>query len=933
MRQQERRVYTSVFDALPYKSREFIQSFVADTPQRSAIDILLSTFEPQLSRSGDLDAASLKQLETILEGARVFEANSDKFRAYICLANALIREKEVYVRFINRRFPDSVANEANQNIIPELPTRIVNAVFDLYPKAAELSSEKWLALAVYFDDLSEKMIAVRKVAQLEDSALLNDLRRGQSSNWHSSATVLGPPNNRRRRPKVDSGGVDKEGLSEPVENQARIGNAERSKQAIKEDQNPIVEDLIRRFQQSNPSQIEAQELSCSLALIRDQLNHILHFLELKREQQLSSPESLEAPSVHARALFKKARREEMLSYLWWDIEFKLKLKPTPEQILASLLITAEPAANKRGNLAEMDTGEGKSIVIAVAAGYFVKIGYAVDVVCPNNDLATRDYQQFSKLVLGARGGLNHTLKFPQTVQFTTPIRLASEYLRSTQHGRLKRFNLNESPRVLILDEADQILIDDRGNGLRMPGDEPIKSLEAALNSNFKRSKGRSLEDPQALQDILGEIKKSKNRPQRRCLLRQLAMAVNRAANDQPGVHYVIRDEQVIPVAWNSSGEINSEANFAPLQHSVITHRHQLNQTFYSIGSLIGFPFLLGLYTRCAMVTATSGVGTPEGEHMLSTHRVSALRVPRANPNMCQIHDPVYCGTREARNEAILEAAQKIVKDRRPVLVIMQSINEVAQLAKLFESNNLPHQRYDGFVNLSASGSESVEEILGNAGLAGQITIATVIAGRGTDIRVSDEVSMRGGLHVIIGFYPLNQRQMIQLSGRAGRMGSNGSAQCIINLQDDPRIHQQIAAGLLNTQDFASIAQQLQETQQEIGKLAVLEADVRGYAFELLFKLSSLKIGTAQKANDRLMITAIDHFFNIIQHMVTDKLINVAEARSMHKHLYSRAANTLDANKNEPTAINDDFASVLHIVEGWLVEGVRQVMQERNSAHL
>jgi preprotein translocase subunit SecA len=505
---------------------------------------------------------------------------------------------------------------------------------------------------------------------------------------------------------------------------------------------------------------------------------------------------------------------------------RLGKTPYPQQLAVS-------AGLCRGWLLEMATGEGKTISLAMAAALLAFSGKPLHIITANDYLAARDAAEmaalynFCGLSVGAVTGLMDTgarkKAYESDVVYTTAKELAADFLRdrlfygSLQNGerRLLRYllrgrNANADGAVLngihkvLVDEADHLLIDEaatpliisssgsdslleeavpvimqQANRLKAGSDYVVQSLThgiklspAALN-NFHRE----IELMMAANKSDGAKRLLQNHDFRQELLLQALRARHFFRRDQ---HYLVKENEkgvaeikiidqgtgrILPGrSWNQGLqqmiEFKEGVPFSPRQNSVagISFQNFFRQV----------PFLAGV----------SGTVMENRREFQQVYSLSALRVPTHKPCRRIYHRPVYFADRKQKYQSALELLIRLHEQKRPVLVATASVRESAAFAELLQQQGL------GFNLLNAGNDLQEARIIAGAGASSAITIATNMAGRGTDIVPDKQALKSGGLCVISLEKNLSRRVDRQLYGRCARQGESGEVFCFFSLDED-----------------------------------------------------------------------------------------------------------------------------------------------------
>jgi preprotein translocase subunit SecA len=342
----------------------------------------------------------------------------------------------------------------------------------------------------------------------------------------------------------------------------------------------------------------------------------------------------------------------------------------------------------------------------------------------------------------------------------------------------------------IVDEADSVLIDEAVTPLIISGDSPnAESAEAyqqaaQLASQFEPTVhyrtdhryheirltdlGRQLLDQsrQGRGSVWAGFRRSEELVIQALTARDLY---------RPGKQYVVREGKVV-IVDEFTGRLMPDRTWRDGLHQAVEAKEQLKvQPFKQTLARVSFQNFFRLYRRLAGMTGTAAEARAE---LWQIYRLPVVRIPTHRP--CIRHkfaDRIYT-TADQRWAAIVEEIQRVHHEGRPVLIGTRSVQASEHLSALLTEADLDHQ----VLNAERHAEEAA--IIAQAGQSGRITVATNMAGRGTDIKLGAGVAQRGGLHVIATERHEATRIDRQLFGRAARQGDPGSAIAIISLEDE-----------------------------------------------------------------------------------------------------------------------------------------------------
>ena len=469
-----------------------------------------------------------------------------------------------------------------------------------------------------------------------------------------------------------------------------------------------------------------------------------------------------------------------------------------------------------GMVAEMDTGEGKTLTATLAASAAALAGIPVHIVTVNDYLASRDAQWMGPIyrALGLRvGTVVHGMAPAQRrqayacdVTYCTNKELAFDYLRDriVLRGRPSRLQLQlerlageaRAERLVlrglhfaIVDEADSVLVDEGRTPLIITGggssaEQRLYETALGLADQLVAERdftmdaaGRAVQlTPEGLVRLdelaapLGGVWAGRLR--REELARQAVVARQLFHRDR---HYLVRDGRV-QIIDEYTGRLMPDRSWERGLHQLIEVKEGVAVTaHHDTLARISYQRFFRRYLRLAGMTGTAREVAGE---VWAVYGLPVVRVPTNRPSRRRVlPERVYLSA-EARWRAVVERVRALHATGRPVLVGTRSVAASEELAARLAAAGLRHRV------LNARQDIEEAQIIAEAGQPGRITVATNMAGRGTDIRLAPSVLERGGLHVIATERHDAGRIDRQLFGRCGRQGDPGSAEALVSLEDD-----------------------------------------------------------------------------------------------------------------------------------------------------
>lgn len=497
------------------------------------------------------------------------------------------------------------------------------------------------------------------------------------------------------------------------------------------------------------------------------------------------------------------------------VKMVTNLRPHPEQIMGALALLD-------GNIAEMATGEGKTLTAAMAALVAAWCGRPCHVVTANEYLAKRDAELFAKLF--AFCGLSVTHIDGQTphpsrgaahghdVVYTTAKELLGDFLRDAlamggapssgayildklrgRAGATAGVAMRGMYQVIV-DEADSVLIDEAVTPLIISAQRPDGALEAAAldavalarqlkkDEHYKVNRAlRHVELTSAGKEFLTGLTHCfsafwQSPDRARELVEQALYAMHLLVRDQ---HYVVREEKVVLVD-ELTGRLADQRTLSLGMQQVLEASQDLPVSpANEVSARRSFQRFFRLFPRMGGMTGTAREAKAE---LLDVYRLPTLAIPTHKP-VQRLMAPMRVFPNETEKfDAIIAALLEQLDQGRAVLVGLRSVRSSEALyAHLAQTQPELAARTR---LLHAVNHDLESAIVAEAGRAGALTIATNMAGRGTDIGLDPGVKAAGGLHVIIGEPNDLARIDRQLVGRCARQGDPGSVQCFASLEDE-----------------------------------------------------------------------------------------------------------------------------------------------------
>lgn len=451
----------------------------------------------------------------------------------------------------------------------------------------------------------------------------------------------------------------------------------------------------------------------------------------------------------------------------------------------------------QGKISEMKTGEGKTLTATLPLYLNALSGKGAHLVTVNDYLARRDAEWMSPIYqsLGLEvATIQHSMTdherkraYQADILYVTNNELGFDYLRDNMKFRLEDYVQREL-HYAIVDEVDSILIDEARTPLIISGAaEESGAMYAEANRVVARlkvkedyevdEKQRSVLLTEAGIDKIEEACKVSNlyASENLTLLHHINQALRAHMLFKRDVDYVVDDGQVM-IVDEFTGRILSGRRYSDGLHQAIEAKEGVkiereNQTLASIT-------LQNLFRLYGKLGGMTGTAATEAEEFHNIYKLDVVSIP-TNRSMIRIDQPdLIFLSKNAKFEAIVDDVKERHKKGQPVLIGTIAIETSELLSNFLRVRGIPHEV------LNAKQHQREAEIIEHAGEVSRVTIATNMAGRGTDIKLSDEARAAGGLYILGTERHESRRIDNQLRGRSGRQGDPGESRFYISLEDD-----------------------------------------------------------------------------------------------------------------------------------------------------
>lgn len=464
--------------------------------------------------------------------------------------------------------------------------------------------------------------------------------------------------------------------------------------------------------------------------------------------------------------------------------------PYPVQVFGATVLN-------EGDVAEMKTGEGKTLTATMAVYLNALEGKGVHVVTVNEYLASRDAEWMGQIYrfLGLTVGVNLREKdtagkqeaYKCDITYTTNSELGFDYLRDNMATR-SQDRVLRGLHFAIVDEADSILIDESRTPLIISGGSGITANSYVTADRFVKSLRKD-------KDFTYDIKKKSCTltdkgvdkveaafgienlydPQYSDLVHRIHQALKANFTMQKDVEYMVSNDEILLIDSFTGRVLQGREYSDGLQQAIQAKEHVTIKPETITLATITYQNFFRLYDKLSGMTGTAKT---EEEEFRKIYNMRVIQIPTNRP-VQRIDDvDLVFGNSNARFKALVEEVKKRHATGQPILIGTASVEKSEVVDKLLTEAGLPHDV------LNAKNHAREAAIIAEAGKKGAITIATNMAGRGTDIKIDDEVKKLGGLAVLGTERHESRRIDNQLRGRSGRQGDPGYSRFFVSLDDE-----------------------------------------------------------------------------------------------------------------------------------------------------
>ena len=580
-----------------------------------------------------------------------------------------------------------------------------------------------------------------------------------------------------------------------------------------------------------------------------------------------------------------------------------------------------------GNIAEMKTGEGKTLTSVMPAYLNALEGQGVHIVTVNEYLAERDSKWMGQIheFLGLSVGLNlrdlspseKRAEYDKDILYSTNNEIGFDYLRDNmairKEDRVQQRGLNYA----IVDEVDSILIDEARTPLIISGgflenknlyidaDRFAKSLnydtDIVYDAKLKRSnlseEGMKKAEKYFKVDNLYDVNNS-------TLVHFINQALHANYSQKNDVDYVVKDGKIV-IVDQFTGRLMPGRAFSDGLHQAIEAKEgvEIQQETKTLAT-ITFQNLFRMYNKLSGMTGTAKT---EEEEFREIYNMYVIAIPTNKPVIREDMADLIYASKKSKFKAIIDEIAKRHEKGQPVLVGTIAIETSEEISSLLKKRGIPHEV------LNAKNHAREAEIIAKAGEKGSVTIATNMAGRGTDIKLGEGVKELGGLCVIGTERHESRRIDNQLRGRSGRQGDPGFTQFYIAMDDELMIR-------FGSEKIKNI---LQSTGIDDGMV-------------IRSKMFSRSVASAQKRVEgnnydmRKSVLQYDDVMNKQRELIYGKRNNILDSESIHeeilKSMYNHVADIIESHLDDSEHLGEE--DVKDIIEYFNSNLLRKKIDEK-----
>ncbi len=644
-----------------------------------------------------------------------------------------------------------------------------------------------------------------------------------------------------------------------------------------------------------------------------------------------------------------------------------------------------------GNIAEMKTGEGKTLTSVLPAYLNALTGEGVHIITVNEYLAGRDAEWMGGIhrFLGLTVGVNKRDMTPKEKQeayncdilYSTNNEIGFDYLRDNMVVK-KEDRVQRKLNFAIIDEVDSVLIDEARTPLIISGGE-MKSANLYIDADrfaksLKEDKDFIYDEKTKSVNLTDEGSEKAEKTfhvsnlyeiENGGLLHYINQALRANYSMKKDFDYVVQDDEVV-IVDPFTGRLMKGRAYSDGLHQAIEAKEgvTINQETKTLAT-ITFQNLFRMYKKLSGMTGTAKT---EEEEFRNIYNMYVIEIP-TNKDVIRIDAPdlVYA-TKEAKYKAIIEFVKECYEKGQPVLIGTIAIETSELISKLLKQAHIPHEV------LNAKNHAREAEIISKIGQQKSVTIATNMAGRGTDIKLSDEIRDLGGLCVVGTERHESRRIDNQLRGRSGRQGDPGYTQFFVSMKDDLMVRfgsDRIGEMMKNmglgdqairsktfTKSIGTAQKRVEGNNFDIRKQLLQYDDVMNNQREIIYEKRN-KILDSESIHEMVLSSFRHHIEDLVKsHEASDgslsdddlaEIVDFANENLLKKDIKKSSISNMDADqiidklsklvideyeeklKNVPKEVSDEFEKVitLQVLDNYWMEHINTMSHLREGIHL
>ncbi|MFV0381474.1 MAG: preprotein translocase subunit SecA [Breznakia sp.] len=670
---------------------------------------------------------------------------------------------------------------------------------------------------------------------------------------------------------------------------------------------------------------------------------ILNKLFNSDNKRLSTLEAI-ANKVDAQAATMAALSDEQLKNKTVEYRERYKNGETLDDLMVEAFATAREAAKRvigeypylvqimgaatmqGGDIAEMKTGEGKTLTSTMAIYLNALSGEGVHVVTVNEYLASRDAEWMGQIYqfLGLRVATNARALTPSQkreaylcdITYTTNSELGFDYLRDNMVSDMKD-RVMRGLHTAFVDEVDSILVDESRTPLIISGgakktanlyqqaDRFVKSLKSDEYEIDEKTRQVSLRENGVHRAEKSFKLANLYNVEHSQLVHHITMALRANYIMMRDVEYVVEEDEIIIVDQFTGRKMKGRAYSDGLHQAIEAKENVKIKEETATMATITYQNFFRLYDKLAGMTGTAKT---EEEEFLSIYNMRVIEIPTNKPIARIDHPDAIFENAEYKFKALADEVKRLHEIGQPILVGTISVEVSEHISSVLKKMYIKHEV------LNAKNHTREADIIAKAGQVGAVTIATNMAGRGTDIKLSDETRTLGGLAVLGSERHDSRRIDNQLRGRSGRQGDPGFSRFYVSLQDTLMVRFG-KEGLLSSA-FSSLQGQAIESKMVSKAIGNAQKRVEGQNFDIRKQLLDYDDVLRQQ---REIIYDLRNFIlenEDVHNVVKDMFSRVSEA-VVHKNVDESGSidadslvKSLEVVGFEPNVINaNEFAGL------------------------